>query len=142
MGHTVRSSSSSHRNTKKPEHHCDKQRPSDGEQDGVTSDRGGTYVLLPHDVVEGKLGAPGRLVEGGAAGPAVGRAGRLLHDVLRQGEQAVLRLPDQVRLDVVAPQEVVAVLPVALLHLVVAVQTVQSGLGDVDPPGTRRNMIR
>lgn len=35
-----------------------------------------------------------------------------------------------------AAQEVVAVLPVALLHLIVAVQTVQSGFGDVDPPGT------
>lgn len=82
---------------------------------------GGTYVLLPHNVVEGKLWAPGRLVEGGAAGPAVGRAGWLLHDVLRQGEQTLLRLFDKVRLDVVSAQEVVAVLTVAFLHLVVTV---------------------
>lgn len=31
-----------------------------------------TYVLLAHDVIEGQLRAPRRLVEGGAAGPAVG----------------------------------------------------------------------
>lgn len=101
-----------------------------------------TYVLLAHDVIEGQLGAPRRLVEGGTAGPAVGRAGRLLHDVLGQREQALLRLFDEVSLDVVAPQEVVAVLPVTLLHLVVAVQTVQSGFGDVDPPGIQRDGAR
>lgn len=108
-----------------------------------SSSGGGTYVLLPHDVVEGELRAPRGLVEGGAAGPAVGRAGRLLHDVLRQREQALLWLLDQVRLDVVAPEEVVAVFPVAFLHLVVAVQTVQSSFGDVDPPETgSRNQIK
>lgn len=97
---------------------------------------GGTYVLLPHDVVEGKLGAPGCLIEGGAAGPAVSWTGRVLHDVLRQREQTLLRLFDEIRLDVVPTEKVVAVLPVALLHLVVTVQTVQSSFGNVDPPGT------
>lgn len=86
-----------------------------------SSDMADTYILLAHDVVEGKLGAPRRLVEGGTAGTAVGRAGRLLHDVLREREQALLRLLDQVGLDVVAAQEVVAVLAVASLHLIVAV---------------------
>lgn len=101
-----------------------------------TSSRGGPYVLVPHDVVEGELGTPGGLVEGGAAGATVRRASRLLHDVLRQGEHALLGLLDQVRLDVVAPQEVVAVLPMSLLHLVVAVQTIQSCFRDVDSPRT------
>lgn len=41
-----------------------------------------------------------------------------------------------------APQEVVAILPVTLLHLVVAVQAVQSGFGDVDPPGMKRDGAR
>jgi len=95
---------------------------------------GGTYVLVPHNVVKGKLRAPGGLIKGGTAGPAVGRAGRLLHDVLRQGEQAILRLLDQVRFNVVAPEEVIAVLPVAFLYLIVAIQTVQSCFGDVNPP--------
>lgn len=61
-----------------------------------------TYVLLAHYVVERELWAPRALVEGGAAGAAVGWAGGLLHDVLRQREQALLRLLDQVSLDVVA----------------------------------------
>lgn len=97
------------------------------------------YVLLAHDVVEGQLGAPGALGEGGAAAPPAAGAGRLLHDVLGQRQQALLRLLDQVRLDVVAPQKFVALLAVALLHLVVAVQAVQGRLGDVDPPGRGRD---
>lgn len=77
--------------------------------------------MAPDDVVKRELRTPGGLVKGGAAGPPVGRAGCLLHDVLRQGEQALLGLLYQVCLDIVATKEVVSVLPMPFLHLIVTI---------------------